>query len=136
MSGNASVTGDENAMPTLEVTIQVKQDGVPVAGFPLTRRVSVDELQSFEVEIPAHGSTSEATTLPAQYLDSTQLLIVIPNRAVTVGNPASFPSGYGTQIAADGIYLVVNGVLGLGLLNAVNNLSGATASIRGLAAGT
>lgn len=126
-------------MPTLEVTIQVKQDGVPVAGFPLTRRVSVDELQSFEVEIPAHGSLGEGNVIPLNYQDTVQALIMTTDRALTVGLKGGTPiSGIGCPgLSAGGVLCFIGADLGAGFSqNVVNNLSGATAIIKGVGAGT
>ena len=126
-------------MPTLEVTIQVKQDGVPVAGFPLTRRVQVDELQSFAVEIPTHGSLSDGNVIPLNYQDTVQALILTTDQTLTVGLKGGIPSqGFGCPVVnAGGVLCIIGGDLGSGAVsNIVNNLSGSVANIRGIGGGT
>lgn len=126
-------------MPTLEVTVQVKIDGMPVAGFPLSRRVSADESQSFAVEIPVHGSTGEGTIIPLNFLDSVQSLVLTTDRTITVALNGGLPSqGFGCPtVSAGGLLIILNGELGNGSsANSINNLSGATANIRGIGAGT
>lgn len=127
-------------MPTLEITVQVKQDGVQVAGFPYTRRVTVDEVQAGVVEVPQHADFSSGNLLPLNYIDTVQTVILTSDRQVSVTfDGSSFVSGNGfPNVVAGGLVIIIGSDLGVGSTGAVNinNQSGATATIRFIGAGT
>ena len=130
-------------MPTLTVTVSVLQDGAgPLPGFPLTRRVSVDEIQSFAVEQASAGNTTTWAALPLSSLDTVTFLVVRSDRAVTfrlndgTADATTLPS---IPLAAGGLLMLIDGRLraGAGASNArTNNNSGSTAVLRGLGGGT
>ena len=130
-------------MPTLTVTVTVSQDGgEPLPGFPLTRRVSVDEVQTFATEQANAADTTTWVALPLSSLDTVTFLVVRSDRAVTFRLNDGIADAATTAtlpLAAGGLLMLVNGTLraGSGSANArVNNNSGATAVLRGVGGGT
>ncbi len=130
-------------MPSLTVTVSVLQDGVgPLPGFPLTRRVSVDEIQTGSVEVASAGNTTTWQALPLGDLSTVTFLAVRVDRATTfrlndgTADATTLPS---IPVAAGGLLLLVDGTLraGAGAGNArVNNNSGSTAVLRVVGGGT
>jgi len=130
-------------VPTLTVTISVTQDGLgPLPGFPLTRRVSVDEVQSFAVEQANAANTTTWQALPLNLMDTVTFLVVRTDRAVTfrlndgTADATTLPS---IALSAGGVLVIADGTLraGAGASNArSSNNSGATAVLRGVGGGT
>ena len=130
-------------MPSLTVTISVLQDGVgPLPGFPLTRRVAVDEIQSFAVEQANAANTTTWVALPLNLLDTVTFLVVRTDRNVTfrlndgTADANTLPT---IPLSAGGLLLLIDGTLraGAGASNArVSNNSGSTAVLRGVGGGT
>jgi len=130
-------------MPTLTVTVTVAQDGAdPLPGFPLVRRVSVDEVQAFTVEQANAGNTTTWQAVPLANIDTVSFLVLRPDRAVTLrlndGN-ADSTTAPTIAVAAGGLLLLADCTLsaGAGSANArTSNNSGATAVLRGVGGGT
>ena len=122
-------------MPSIKFTIQAEIDGVPLNGFPLVRRVSVAELQTFEYEEANDGNTTTFSDIPVGQLDSIQALLVRPDQQVNVRIDGQTDAGI--IINAGGILLIIDGTNDAGSNRArVNNNSGNTANLRGFGAGT
>lgn len=120
-------------MPTFEVTVTIKQDGVTLAGSPFIRRVVVDEIQSFSTEQASGGGYA---TLPTTFLDTLNLLLLMPDQTVTVR--FSNQSDQGLVLNAGGLLLLADVAVNSGAsTNATTtNASGTTASLSGVAGGT
>lgn len=117
----------------LEVTVTVKQDGKILAGFPLYRRVQVDEVQQFHTE---QATGSGFVSVPSGELGTVHALVLRPSRAVTVR--FANQSDAGLVVQASGLLLVLDALIGSGATTniKVDNASGATAILEGLAGGT
>jgi len=120
-------------MPTLEVTVSIKQDGVPIVGSPFIRRVVVDESQQFATEQATGGGYA---TLPLTLLDQLSFLLLQPDQQITLR--FSNQSDQGLVVNAGGLVLIADVTVNSGAsTNAtVNNTSGQTAVLTGLGAGT
>lgn len=117
----------------IELTLTIKRDGKLLAGFPLYRRLAVDEAQSFVVEQASGGGYA---TLPITSLDTLQMLLLNPSRQVTLR--LNGQSAQGLVINAGGIFLFLDGscTAGASTNATVDNSSGNTALLEGLAGGT
>lgn len=120
-------------MPTLEITINVKEDGVVKPGFPRTRRISADELQSFRYEKATGGGY---VAVPTNQLDEVQALIFETDQQVTVRLDGQ--SDAGIVLNAGGLLIIIDADIDAGSTTnvTVDNSSGSTANLEGLAYGT
>lgn len=121
-------------MPSnIELTLTMKRDGKLIAGFPMYRRLQVDEAQAFNVEQASGGGY---VTLPITSIDTLQMLLLNPSRQVTVR--LNGQSAQGLIINAGGLLLFVDATVTAGAsVNAtIDNASGNTAVLEGLAGGT
>lgn len=128
-------------MSVLTLRLTLELDGVPVLGTPIVRRVSADELQSFDVELASAGNTTTWTALQASQIDTLTFLCVRPSHNVTFRlDDQSDAAGRATlPVNAGGLLLLLNTEIdsGAGSSNArCNNNSGATATLRGVIGGT
>jgi len=124
-------------MSSLEITIQVKRDGIQLDGFPIIRRLEVDELQGFAYEEANDGDDTTFSALPASQLDTIQVLVVKSDQQITLRLDGQ--SDAGIVLNAGGLLALIDATIdaGAGASNAsVNNNSGSTANVEGVAAGT
>lgn len=121
-------------MPILEVELTVRQDGVPVAGYPLKRRISVDEIEGFDIE-KADDNGSFSNVFGGQ-LGEVQVLLLRSTKQITLRLDAQ--SDAGIVINANGLLLAfdVDVDAGAATNTTVSNDSGETANLRGLVGGT
>lgn len=117
-------------MASVIVEVKFSIDGEPIRGFPLTRRLAVDEIQTAK----PYEKTSGAgfVDLPIAELGTIQYLLIEPDQATTY----QFADGAAGNIAlnANGFILIVNG--NLTATPEVENTSGNTAKIKVQAGGT
>jgi len=120
-------------MPTLEISIAARLDGVLLAGFPKIRRLACDEAQTFEYERATGGGY---IALPTGELAEVQALILSADQQVTLRLDAQ--SDAGIVINAGGLVLLFDVDIDSGVATnaTVDNGSGSTAVIEGLACGT
>jgi hypothetical protein len=111
-------------VPTLELTVLVKQDGVAVPGFPWVRRIVVDDVQPFDYQLASGGGD---TVVPTAAIASLHALLV---RALNQPTTVKLPS---IALAAGGIVVVLDGVL---TTPTIANASGAPTEVQGLGGGT
>lgn len=119
---------------TYDITLTIKKNGLALSDYnPLVRRITCDESQPFSYEKAATGGF---VALPASQLDIINLLLLLPDQQVTLRLDAQTDAGL--VLNAGGLLLIVNGVLDAGAsTNAtVDNSSGATTTLKGLASGT
>lgn len=125
-------------MNSVEITITARKNGEPLAGFPFTRRMEVDELQSFSYEKLADNNITSFAALPADQLDTIQLLVVKTDIPITLRLDGQTDAGI--MLNAGGMLILVDATIdaGAGASNAsVNNPDAAlTATVKGIAAGT
>lgn len=120
-------------MPTLELTLLLKQDGVAVPGFPIVRRVAVDSVETFDQPFDdngagvytAVGGVVEASVIIFRSLD--QPVIVRLNGQTNAGN----------DLLAGGVLVIFGGDIDAGVATnlTVNNDSGSATQIQGVIAG-
>lgn len=128
-------------MPTFEVAVTVKQDGIVVPGFPILRRVEVDESQAAATELASAGNSTSWTAVQAALIDTLNFLFVMTDVAATLRlDDQSDAAGRATiPLNAGGMLILIDTTIdsGAGSPNArVNNNSGSTAMIRSFAGGT
>ena len=130
-------------MPTLRVALLIEQDGVEVVN--LVRRLSVDEVSAFEYEEANDGNTTAFSAPPTADLDTLSFVLLRTDRAVTLrlnDGTADATTRPTLPLGAGGFVLIVDTSIGAPAGSAgannvrVNNNSGATAVVRGLAGGT
>lgn len=121
-------------MPVLELTITATLDSTPLTGFPLLRRLTIDESQPFDYEQATGGGY---LAVPGDKIDTVQALVVRTDKALTLRLDGQTDAGI--EINAGGCVVLVDVTIdaGAGASNAkLSNASGATARIRGVTAGT
>lgn len=124
-------------MPTLKFTIQAELDGVSISGFPITKRLTVAETQQFRYEEADDGNTTTFSAVPADQLAEIQALLLQTDQQLTFRLDGQ--SDAGITLNAAGILLLIDCDIdaGAGSSNlSVNNNSGSTANVTGLAGGT
>lgn len=114
-------------MPVLRTVIVVEVDGVPLPGFPIAKRITLDDGVQFDFGQVTGGG---AIALPLGKVDTTlKALIVRPDQQVTIATGA-------LVLNAGGFIVIVDGALGTGAQATVANASGATAQVKGFGGGT
>ena len=119
-------------MPSLKVTIDCELDGERLSGFPLSKRISVTEVQQFDVT-RATGGGYVAT--PTSDLASLKALILKASQAITIRLDAQ--SDAGIELAAGGILAIIDATIDAGAATnaTVSNASGSDAQVEGVAVG-
>ena len=130
-------------MPTVRVALVVEQDGVEVLNF--VRRLSVDEIATFEYEEANDGNTTTFSAPPSADMDTLSFVLLRTDRAVTVrlnDGTADANTRPTLPLNAGGLLLLLDTAIGAPAGSAgannlrVNNNAGATAVLRGLVGGT
>lgn len=125
-------------MPSIKLTVDLEIDGVKVQGFPLTRRLTVDEVQHFDYEEAADNDTTTFSALPTAQIASIQALILRPlEQPITLRLDGA--SDAGIVINAGGMVIIMDATIDAGAsTNAtVNNPDASALSrLKGFAAGT
>ena len=124
-------------MPQLKVKIEVDYDGITLPGFPVIRRLELDEGQQFEYEKADDGDATTFSALPADQIATIQALILQTDQVVTLRLDGQTDAGI--VVNAGGLVLLFDVTIdaGAGASNAkVNNNSGATALLKGITGGT
>lgn len=130
-------------MPALRVTLLVERDGIEV--FNLVRRLSVDEIASFEYEEANDGNTTTFSAPPTADLDTLTFVLLRTDRAVTLrlnDGTADATTRPTIPLSAGGVLLLMDTSIGAPAGSAgannlrINNNAGATAVLRGLCGGT
>jgi hypothetical protein len=113
-------------MPVIRAVVGLEVDGVPVPGFPLARRITVNEVQGFDYIKAVEG----ATALPLNQIGAAiNALAVRPDAQVTIVLGQ-------IKVNAGGLILVIDGDLGTGAQATVANASAGVAQVRGVGAGS
>jgi hypothetical protein len=120
-------------MPTLKLTLTAELDSQLVPGFPIVRRLVVDEVQAFDYKRTSGGTY---VALPLDQIDTVQVFVMQTDREVTLRFQGQ--SDAGLVLHAGGLVLLFDVDLDAGFATnvTVNNNSGITATLRGLGAGT
>ncbi len=120
----------------LKVTVSVELDGNPVAGFPVTRRISLTETYQFAYEHGDDGDTTTFTTIPDAKVAESQALVLTSDQAVNVRLDGQ--TDQGILLNTNGLLLIIDADIdaGAGSNVKINNNSGSTANITGVGGGT
>ncbi|MCH7761634.1 hypothetical protein IIA15_09610 [candidate division TA06 bacterium] len=126
-------------VPNLKVTIQVEIGGVPIAGFPVVKRLVVDESQQFNYEKAADGNPSSFSALPVAELATVEALIIkASDLPITVRLDGQSDSGI--ELKLGGILVILDATIdaGAGVQNvSINNPASSDLTlVSGVAAGT
>jgi VCBS repeat-containing protein len=124
-------------MPTFRVKVEIDHDGVPLPGFPVVRRLELDEGQQYEYEKAADADAVTFSALPGEQVDDIRLLAIQTDQQVTIRVDGQ--SDAGIIVNAGGILVLFDVTIdaGAGASNAkINNNSGSVADIRGVIGGT
>jgi len=124
-------------MPTLKHTSILELDGVLLPGFPKVKRLIVDETQQFQYEEANDGDTTTFSAVPADQLATIQFLLIEADQQLTFRFDGQTDTGI--VLNKGGLLLLMDVTIdaGAGSSNAkVNNNSGSTANLKGLAGGT
>lgn len=115
----------------IRAVLLIEIDGQPVRSFPLTRRIAVDETQSFSYEKTSGAGFAD---VPDGQISTGQFLLLQPDQAIDV----QFSDGAGgpevVTINPGGLLLVLDGSWSNGV--EIENTSGSTAVIKGTVGGT
>ena len=125
-------------MPSVKLTVDLEVDGVKVQGFPLVRRITVDEVQHFEYDEAADNDSTTFSALPTAQIASVQALLLRPlEQPITLRLDGQ--SDAGIIISTGGIVIIMGATIDAGAAtNATVNNPDATAvsKLKGFAAGT
>ena len=123
-------------MPTLKATVTLELDGVLIPGYPVTKRLEMDESQSFRYEKADDGDGTTFTAVPTAQIGSIQALSIQSDQQVTIRLDGQ--SDAGIVLNAGGLLLIMDATIDASsTTNATMNNNGQpTANIKGIAAGT
>lgn len=116
----------------VKVTVLVEVDGVPLDGFPMVRRLTLDQLQQFAYQ-QATGLSN--VVIPVDKIANVKAILVRADQAIKV----HLDSDGGIELSQNGLLLVLDATInaGAGVANAkADNTSGSTANIEGFGGGT
>jgi hypothetical protein len=122
---------------SLELTITLRREGKPADGFPIVRRIEVDELQGFTYEKVADNNTTTFTAFPTNQLDTVQAFVIKADSDITVR--FNNQSDAGIVLKAGGIMALFDVSINSGIsTNSTVNNPAATgvAVVSGLVGGT
>ena len=122
---------------TLTCTISIEKNGQQLPGFPIVRRVSVDEMVTFATErANADGVFSAPSGLTA--LDSVTFFYYTADQITKILFDGNSDATAPLEIAANGLVILVNPTIDSGASTniTVENDSGSTALLTGVAGGT
>ena len=120
-------------MPSFELTVILKRNGVDLPGFPVNRRIETDEDASFQHEEATGGGF---VALPTGEMDEINFLALKTDQQITVRLDGQ--SDAGIILNAGGLLLIVDADIDAGAsTNAtISNGSGSTVNVKGVAGGT
>jgi len=119
----------------IKVRIEIETDGKALPGFPITRRIEVAEMQSFDYSKADDGNDTTFTTLPLDVMAAIQALVLTADRSTTLRLDGQ--SDAGIQLNAGGLIIILDATINAGVTNAlINNNSGSAANVKGAAGGT
>jgi len=123
-------------MPTLKATVNLELDGVAIAGFPVVKRLEMDESQQFRYEKVDDTDGTTFIAVPTGEIASIQALIVQTDQQLTFRFDGQTDAGI--LLNAGGLILVMDATIDASATTniTVNNNVQPTANITGLAAGT
>lgn len=121
---------------TLTCTISIEKNGQQLPGFPVVRRVSVDEMVIFSTEQANSDGVFAAPNL--SNLASVTFFYYTANQTTKLLFDGNTDTAAPLEIAANGLVVLVNPTIDSGASTniTVENDSGSTALLTGVAGGT
>ena|SRR5579872_1405575 len=123
-------------MPTLEIEINIKRDGQPIATFPNVRRIVVNELQVQTLQQPTGASFVAVPGTPPSSGAVMNACVITADQAIAVHLNGQTAGDTGIVLNAGGLLLVIDGNMTSATWATVQNNSGATANVQAITAGT
>lgn len=123
-------------MPIYKAKLEIERDGTLLPGFPMVRRLEVDERQEGDVEEADDADSGVFNALPTSSLSTVQFLFLTSDQQVTIRLDGQ--SDAGIVLNAGGFLLISNATIDAGAsTNAtINNTTGSTANIKLISGGT
>jgi len=123
-------------MPTLKATVNLELNGVSISGYPVVKRLEMDESQEFRYEKVDDTDAVTFVALPTSQIDSIQALAIQTDQQLTFRFDGQTDAGI--LLNAGGLILIIDATIdAAAATNAtVNNNVQPTANISGIAAGT
>ncbi len=115
---------------SLEMTLSLKLDSQPYPGFPLTRRLQVDEVTPLGYEQDAGAGYTALSGVFA----SLSVVVLTTDQALSLR--LNNQSNGNIPLNAGGLVVVFDGAIDTGTLLSVLNSGGTNASMNGLLGGT
>ena len=121
---------------TLTCTISIEKNGQPLPGFPVVRRVSVDEMVSFSTEQASSDGVFVAPNLSS--LGAVTFFYYTADQITKLLFDGNSDGTAPLEMSANGLLLLVNPTIDSGSSTniTVENDSGSTALLTGVAGGT
>jgi len=123
-------------MPTLKATVNLELNGVSLSGYPVVKRLEMDESQEFRYEKVDDTNGTTFIALPTSQIDSIQAIAIQTDQQLTFRFDGQTDAGI--LLNAGGLILIIDAVIdAAAATNAtVNNNVQPTANVTGIAAGT
>src|SRR5947209_2145026 len=124
-------------MPVLRCTVSLEVDGVPLAGFPIQRRVTFNEGVGLDYQKAADGNATTFTSIPESELPVVQALILKVDSLINLRLNGQ-TNGL-VPVNPGGFIVIFDGNLSAGVATNVtvnNPAASGAATIKGYAAGT
>lgn len=121
---------------TLTCTISIEKNGQQLPGFPVVRRVSVDEMVTFSTEQASSDGVFAAPNL--SNLASVTFFYYSANQITKLLFDGNSDTSTPLEMAANGLLVLVNPTIDAGASTniTIENDSGSTALLTGVAGGT
>lgn len=114
-------------MPTLKAVVVLELDGVPLPGFPFSRRMTLTKTQAFDY---TKAASEGATVVPLnQITAAVNALVLKPSTLATVVLGKLVLNG-------GGLLLVIDGDLGTGAQATIANGAASTQEVAGMGGGS
>ncbi len=123
-------------MPTLKATVNLELNGVSISGYPVVKRLELDESQEFRYEKVDDTDGVTFIAMPTGQIDSIQAIAIQADQQLTFRFDGQTDAGI--LLNAGGLILIIDATIdAAAATNAtVNNNVQPTANITGIAAGT
>ena len=120
-------------MPAFEVIIQLKKDGVDLAGFPFRRTIETNEGSDFNIVKAGSDAGGAYVGFPGLVSDTLQLFVAAPDQNINLKVSALADADGILALLAGGLFLLLNCNQNPGDTNQVeiNNTGATAANVKG-----
>lgn len=125
-------------MPAWEVIVQIRKDGVDLAGFPYRRTIETNEGSDFNVIKAGGDSAGVFVGFPGLLADTLQLFVAAPDQNINLKLSALTDADGIAALLAGGLFLMLNTNQNTGDAEQVeiNNVGANPANVKGAWAGS